>query len=616
MSIQPKAEVLVSGHNLSVSLGGRTLFTGLGFTVCLGEKVGIIGANGVGKSTLCKMIHGNLEPDTGQISKRRGLKTGYLSQTPTVPADKSIYQCLLEASPDPDDWVQMNLAQELFSKFKFQEAGLNENTLAGTLSGGWRKKLALAIEIMRAPDLLILDEPTNHLDVESILWLEDYLLESNLSYLSITHDRAFLDRISNVIWEIDPKNRASNGILRIDGNYANYCEAKDILMASLASQEKRLANTLRRETEWLRRGPKARTTKQNARIERAHELGDEVAELRELNKTRKVGISFGAVDGTPKKLIELVGVSKAYGDRMLLKEFSLLVERGQKMGLIGANGAGKSTFIKLLLGSEKPTTGKIISADNLKVAYFDQNREGLDPKKTVFQSICPEGEYVKFRGNFVHARGYLERFLFGPDDITKTISKLSGGEQARLLIARLMLVDCNLLILDEPTNDLDIATLNILAEELRDYPGALIVVSHDRFFLDQVADFHLALRNGEFTRFADIHQWEEFELQRVQREKSGPANITRSGNASPRDSQIQTDSATYKSKLTYKEKFELDNIESEIANAEKKVKELEELSNLRSQDPKIQKTVFAELATAVEAVNRLYERWSELEKKK
>ncbi len=606
------ADPLISGHNLSISLGGRTLFTGLGFTVAEGEKVGIIGTNGVGKSTLCKMIHGQLECDAGQISKRRGLKTGYLSQTPTVPQEKTLFQCLMEASPDPDDWVQMNLAQELFSKFKFAEAGLNENTLAGTLSGGWRKKLALAIEIMRSPNLLILDEPTNHLDVESILWLEDYLLESNLSYLAITHDRAFLDRISNVIWEIDPKNRASNGILRIEGNYADYCEAKDILTSALLSQEKRLSNTLRRETEWLRRGPKARSTKQNARIERAYELGDEVADLRDLNKSRKVGISFGTVDGTPKKLVDLVGVSKTFGDRTILNEFSLLIERGQKMGLIGANGAGKSTLIKLILGTEKPSSGKIVCADNLKVAYFDQNREGLDPKKTVFQSVCPEGEYVKFRGNFVHARGYLERFLFGPDDITKTISKLSGGEQARLLIARLMLIECNLLILDEPTNDLDIATLNVLAEELRDYPGALIIVSHDRFFLDQVADFHLALHNGEFTRFADIHQWERWML------KQGlePQPVVTPKTKLPVVSAPKPEVAVSKKKLSFKEKQELESIEVQIAKSEK------ELANLESQsqspeilgNPKKLKEVFEQLAACQNQIAKLFERWSELEK--
>jgi ATP-binding cassette subfamily F protein uup len=605
------AESLISGNNLSLTLGGRTLFTGLGFSLAMGEKVGIIGANGVGKSSLCKMILGTLTPEKGQISKRKGLKIGYLSQTPEVVAGKSILETLIEASADPHDWENMALAHELFSKFGFEPAGLSEDTQTEVLSGGWRKKLALATEIMKKPDLLILDEPTNHLDVESILWLEDYLFESDFTYLAITHDRAFLDSISNVIWEMDPRNRSSNGILRVEGNYAAYCEIKEIQVAALQSTEKRMSNTLRRETEWLRRGPKARSTKQNARIERAYELQDEVADLKALTKTRKVGISFQTLEGTPKKLVEIKNLTKAFGGRTLLDNFNFTLERGQKLGLIGANGSGKSTLIKLIMGTEKPDKGEVIRADALKVAYFDQNRAHLDPKQNVLQSICPEGDYVKYQGNFVHARGYLERFLFGSDDLIKTVSKLSGGEQARLLIARLMLIDCNLLILDEPTNDLDIQTLNVLEDELRNYPGALIIVSHDRFFLDQVADFHLSIFDGKITQFADVHQWERWMIKQNADPQTKAAPVLAKAQAS-------TPAVSNAGKLKYSEKIELEKMESEIAKAEKELADLQEesLKTETASDALRMKAIYADMATTQEKIDTLYKRWSELDARK
>jgi ATP-binding cassette subfamily F protein uup len=597
------SEALISGNGLSLTLGGRSLFRNLSFSFLEGEKVGLIGANGVGKSTLCKLILGQIAQDSGTISKRKNLKIGYLSQTPEVPLDKTIFQTLVESSPDEYDWKYQSMASELFSRFEFEKAGLNESSPNSILSGGWRKKLALASQLMSEPDLLILDEPTNHLDVESILWLEDYLFQSSLNYIAITHDRAFLDNISNVIWELDPRNVASNGILKVNGNYADYCEVKDSLMSALEAQQSKLHNTLRRETEWLRRGPKARTTKQNARIERAYSLQDEVSNLDNLNQKRKVEISFQSIDGTPKKLVDLKNVGIEFNNRALFSNFDFTLERGQKMGLIGANGSGKSTLIKLITGENQPTSGTIYKADNLKISYFDQNRAALNPKVSVLKTICPEGDYVQYQGRYIHARGYLEKFLFSTDDIDKPISKLSGGEQARLLIAQLMLRECNLLILDEPTNDLDIQTLNILENELRDYPGALIIVSHDRYFMDQVAQFHFSISNGKVTRFASVHQWEESTIK----EKASIAN-----KGTTPASKVTVPIKQPTRKLSNKEKYELDNIENEIGIQESELEKLQKIISSPATDPIELKKKYEELSKIQVSVDKLYARWDEL----
>jgi ABC transport system ATP-binding/permease protein len=598
---------LLSSQNLSKSFGGRILFQNLAFGIHEKDQIGLIGPNGAGKSTLLKILMNQEEADAGHVSKRQGLRLAYLPQTPTLDEDKSVFDEILSGAHDPSDWEATSKAYEWLSLLGFSNAGLSEHSLVSTLSGGWRKKVALAREILRAPDLLLLDEPTNHLDVESILWLEEFLARAPFATLTITHDRLFLNRISKKIWELDRRNK--NGLLVIDGDYAAYCDAKDLQIAGLERQETTMRNTLRRESEWLRRGPAARTTKQQARIDRAHALADDVAELGIINRQRNVNLDFVPTEGGPKKLINAVKISKSYGDRKLFTNFDMRVERGRRIGILGANGAGKSTLIKCLLELEPVDSGRIETSETLKFAYFDQAREGLNPKDTVVKTVCPQGDHVKYRGNFVHVRSYLDRFLFAPDQMESPVSKLSGGEQARLLMARLMLKEANLLVLDEPTNDLDLATLNVLEERLKDFDGAIFLISHDRYFMDQVVDEIYAPSNEGFVQFQGLKQWEEW----FRREMNSSKTKAAPGKASA----STTAAKSAKKKLSYLEQREFDQMEAKIQQVEARLHELstETLKPENLSQPLLLVKLGREMAETQKEIEALYSRWSELENK-
>jgi ABC transport system ATP-binding/permease protein len=601
--------VLVNGHDLEKSFSGRPLFDGLSFGIEEGERIGLIGPNGAGKSTLLKMILGTEKADSGTIARKQGLRVAYLSQTPELDPEMTVLATILEGADDPYDWEATSRALEMLSKMAFDDAGVSEDSLVSSLSGGWRKKVALCRELMRDPSLLLLDEPTNHLDVESILWLEEFLARVPFATLTITHDRLFLNRISNRIWELDRRN--PGGLLRIEGDYATFCEIKDEHVAALERRETVLKNTLRRETEWLRRGPAARTTKQQARIQRAGELAANVERLEGLNKAQSVGIRFGGADSTPKKLIEAKHISKAYDGRVLFKDFSLLLQRGSRIGLLGRNGAGKSTLIKLLLGIEAPDTGTVERADQLQVAYFDQNREHLDPNATVLKTVCPQGDHVRFRGNYVHVRSYLDRFLFNVEQGDSLVSKLSGGEQARLLIAKLMLKDANLLVLDEPTNDLDLATLNVLEERLKDFEGAIILVSHDRYFMDQVVDSVFVPADGELVEFMGVEQWEAWQKERTKTLRAAASAASKGAVDS------KADEAPKKRKLSYNDQREFEQMEAKINGLEDKLQELTSESQLAEvcADAARLGKLSAEMAGLQGEIDRLYARWAELEGK-
>ncbi|MCM2282168.1 MAG: ABC-F family ATP-binding cassette domain-containing protein [Bdellovibrionaceae bacterium] len=509
----PGMAILISAHGLSKSFAHRPLFSNIQFGIESGERIGLIGPNGAGKSTLLKIIAGHAEADAGTLAPQRGLRVGYLEQTPRFDSEATVEDIVLEGLSDRDDWVQVSRAHEIMARLSL----LEPTRSIQSLSGGWKKRVALARELAREPDLLLLDEPTNHLDIESILWLEDFLAESRFATLTITHDRLFLANVSTRILELDRRN--PQGLLSIAGGYTDYLEAKEQLMSAQEGQEQKLRNTLRRETEWLRRGAKARQTKQKGRIQAAEVLRETVGDLETRNKKAVVDLDFVSMDRSPKKLIEAVGISKSYEGRLVLPVMDLLVTPRSRIGLLGPNGAGKSTLIRLLIGEETPDTGSVKPAEKLEVSYFEQNRESLDPKLSVLRTVCPEGDYVDFAGRKLHVRSYLDRFLFSPQQTDLAVEKLSGGEQSRLLLARLMLTRANVLILDEPTNDLDMATLDVLREVLTDFSGAVILVTHDRYFLDQVSNQILAFgedENGKkaIVPFANLEQWESWRARR------------------------------------------------------------------------------------------------------
>lgn len=606
---------LMSVSSISKSYATRMLFTDLTFSIDQGDRIGLIGPNGAGKSTLLKILSGAQDVDSGRVTRQRGLRIGYLEQVPTFNLDARVFDSLLEVSSDPHDWSEMSRAHELLSRLS-----LSEDAMVRNLSGGWRKRVALGRELMKQPELMLLDEPTNHLDVDAILWLEEFLETSGFASITVTHDRAFLQNVSTRIIEVN--RRLPAGLLDIRGTYATYLEAKEDLLSAQERQETKLRNTLRRETEWLRQGAKARTTKQSARIERAGELAETVEEVAFRNQDRRVSIEFQDAGRSPKKLIEATHVSLSMNGRSIIPMIeSLRISPQTRLGLLGSNGCGKSTLIRLLLKQIEPDTGSVQHADVLKVAYFEQNRESLDPNVSVLRTVCPMGDHVDFGHGKVHVSGFLKRFLFDHDRHDQPVGKLSGGEQARLLIARLMLEPAHVLVLDEPTNDLDMATLNVLEDVLRDFAGAVVLVTHDRFFLDQVANTILAFStdeagNPKISEFRGFFQWQKWKLQQIslspQSQGISQSKPDKVVTTHPPAQQKKSEKIR---KLSFKEQHELSEIPGKIEKLESQISELSGLLTREEvlQDSKKLNELTLRLGSSQSELEALYQRWSELE---
>ena len=618
--------ILISAHKLEKAFASRTLFRGLTFAIENGDRIGLIGPNGAGKSTLLRMLVGQQQKDGGDLSVARGTRIALLEQNPTFDADVTVAEALLGATDDPYDYENIMLVDELLSKLDLNRDEVGRDALVSSLSGGWKKRVALARELARKPDLLLLDEPTNHLDVDAIRWLEEFLADSKFATVTITHDRLFLQRVANRIFDLDP--RYPEGLLVVKGEYVEYLTVRDELLRAQERREVVLKNTLRRETEWLRRGAKARTTKQTARIKRAGDLDEEVSELGERNAKKMLALDFQEAARNPNKLIEATGLTKIVpnkygGDRALFENLDLIITPKTRLGLLGTNGCGKSTLIKCLLGKTEPTAGKIKRAERLDVAYFEQHRETLDPNKSVLRNLVDEGDYVDFRGKFVFARSYLDRFLFRTEQHDMPVAKLSGGEQARLRIAQMMLTPANILVLDEPTNDLDMATLAVLEETLSDFPGAVILVTHDRYFLDQVSNRILAFETTlddqpELLEFASFAQWEDWRDIRDEERKAHVKKVKAGGgSAATANADATSGQAAPKKarKLSFKEKHELDNMEQTIADAEAKLATLQSEAGdpANAANAKRLTELYGEIGELQTRIEKLYARWSELE---
>ncbi len=614
--------ILISAHKLEKTFATRTLFSGLTFAIEDGNRIGLIGPNGAGKSTLMRMMAGQSSVDGGDMAASRGTRIALLEQSPTFDEGVTVREVLLSATDDPYEYESMMIVDEVLSKFDLNRDDVGADRPVSSLSGGWKKRVALAREIVRKPDLLLLDEPTNHLDVDGIRWLEQYLASARFATVTITHDRLFLQRVANRIFDLDP--RYPDGLLVVKGEYVEYLTIRDELIRSQERREVVLKNTLRRETEWLRRGAKARTTKQTARITRAGELKSDVTDLEERNAKKRLMIDFQEAERNPHKLIEAKGLAKSVpksdgeGERALFTDFNFILTPKTRLGLLGPNGCGKSTLIKCLLGLEAPSSGTVKLAEKIEIAYFEQHRDTIDPKKTVLRNICDEGDYVDFRGQFVFARSYLDRFLFRTEQHDMPVEKLSGGEQARLRIAQMMLTPANVLVLDEPTNDLDLATLAILEETLADFPGAVILVTHDRYFLDQVSNRILAFEidlagEPELLEFASFSQWEDWREGRDEERKLLAKKVGKAQSLA-QDSGA-SDPVKKSRKLSFKEKHELETMEATIATAEAKLAELQ--AEVAKPENLADSTKLTDLSKAItetqSRVEKLYARWSELE---
>jgi ATP-binding cassette subfamily F protein uup len=599
--------ILLSAQSLGHTFGARALFDDVSFTLADGDRVGLIGPNGAGKSTLLRILAGELGVDRGVVSRRGGLRVAYLPQAPVFEPGATVRDAVAAGLLAPTGtWEDDARVDELIAKLGLAGAEAGAEQAVDRLSGGWSKRVALARALVSEPDLLLLDEPTNHLDVESILWLERFLAGARFATVTVTHDRLFLQRAANRILELDRRN--AGGLLDVAGDYATYVDRKADAMSAQEQREDVLRNTLRRETEWLRRGPKARSTKQQARIQRAGVLSDEVAELGTRNAKRSVELDFQATGRKTKRLIEAKGVSVSYGERAVCESVDLIIGPGSRVGLLGPNGCGKSTLLRVLTGAQAPTSGEVSRVHGLEIAFFEQDRAALDPARTVADTVCPDGDFVQFRGARQHRHGYLERFLFRSEQMSQPVGRLSGGEQSRLLVAQLMLRPASVLVLDEPTNDLDLATLGILEDALTSFEGAVLLVTHDRYFLDQVATQILAFHTvpgeeGRVSSFTGLEQWEEWHRAQTAGARGRAAATSAAATPAPRK------------KLSFNLQREWDGIEARIAEAETKVKTLEAdlLSpSIASNAARI--VALADEVTGAQAeVERLFARWAELE---
>lgn len=598
--------MLLSCESLGKSYGVKPLFTDLSLGLCDGDHVGLIGPNGSGKSTLLKILAGIEDPDRGTRSVRRQLRIGYVPQEPSFVGGHSVEdtlaQVLLDEGLDPHE--QGGRIARALSLGGF----VRTDQAVSTLSGGWKKRLAIARSLMLEPDVLLLDEPTNHLDVEGILWLEGLLKAEPHAFIVISHDRRFLEAVTTRIWELN--RRYPNGLFEAKGRYSEFLEQRDAALQAQADYQSSLANRVRREVEWLRRGPKARTTKAKARIDSAGRLIDELNDMESRQSKGPAGIDFTASGRRSKKLIEVIGLGKSLGAQPIVGSLDLQLGPGERIGLLGPNGSGKSTLLKLLAGTLTPDAGTITRADRLRVVTFEQHRESLDQQATLRQALAPAGgDAVVYQERSVHLVSWAKRFLFKPEQLDLPVSRLSGGEQARLLIARLMLQPVDVLILDEPTNDLDIPTLDVLEDSLLEFTGALVLVTHDRWLLDRVSTRLLALDGtGRADWFADYAQWEAAQGKNATEDRRPQTSTDRAtpGGRSKRKG------------LSYKEQGEWDQIEARILESEARVAASQAAVN----DPSIASSAadlqerYAALHAAQADVERLYARWAELDEKR
>lgn len=604
--------VLISAFDLSKAFGAQTLFKNLTFAINQGQKIGLIGPNGAGKSTLLKILARLETPDRGEVSFARGLKVGYLEQDPKFKTGDTVFEVLRKAMPDPDDYEQMGFVWELISRLELDSPEAGVERPVSELSGGWMKRVALAQVLAPQPQILLFDEPTNHLDVESIEWLETFLgQQRDMGHLMITHDRLFLQNTCDFIFDLDPRN--PKGLIQIEGTYADFLVLKEAELGAQKTLEQVRKNQLRQETYWLRRGAKARQTKQTARIDRAHELADTVDELIEKNRERKMSFEMAEEIRNPKKIVEAKAISQERNGKVLVKDFSFILGARARVGIMGPNGCGKSTLIQTLLGKLEPTAGSVMVNEKVQFALFDQKKNTLKLNESVLKNICPEGDYVHVQGRAVFARSYLARFHFRNDQMELPVTKLSGGEKTRLLLAQLLLQNEPVFVLDEPTNDLDIATMDTLQESLADFPGALILVTHDRYFMDQVCNEILVFTGeGHIEKFANLFQWEEWRKQ-----NKGKSTAPVAAPASPASVAAAPVPEKKKARLGNKEQREWDQMESNIAKAEAQVASTETLlasTEVQANYVKLQE-LSSELEKQKKAVETLYARWQELSDK-
>lgn len=630
---------------VSLAYGATPLLEEVSWQIARGERVCIIGRNGTGKSSMMHIVKGDRLPDSGEVWRAPGLKIGELPQELPVADERTIFDVVAEGLDgvgellaqfnhisqnivtDEDLNKMMHVQQELEARDGWRLQQLVDSTLSrlqlpadkkmNELSGGWRRRVLLAQALVAEPDLLLLDEPTNHLDIGAIAWLEDALLNFTGAVIFITHDRAFLQNLATRILELD-----RGSLIDWNGDYVSFLEHKEQQLAAEETANALFDKKLAQEEVWIRQGIKARRTRNEGRVRELKALRVERSQRRERQGT--ANISIGSAEKSGKQVIVVDKVSFAHkGGRELIKDFSMVLQRGDRIGLLGANGSGKTTLLKLLLGDLQPTAGTIEVGTKLEVAYFDQLRHQLDPEKTVIENVGEGSDTIMINGQSKHVLSYLGDFLFSPQRARTPVKALSGGERARLLLAKLFTRPANLLVLDEPTNDLDVETLELLEEVLMEFKGTVLIVSHDRAFLDNVVTSTLVFdgtgRVREYVGGFDdwLRQGGSIRLLGVTDDLEAPEPaVVESKPVEPASQPVAAESAEPKKKLSYKLQRELDEIPGKIDTLEAKLAALHEQvsqADFYQQPLETTEVVLAKINTVQEQLDVLIERWAELD---
>jgi ABC transport system ATP-binding/permease protein len=626
---------ILNAQSVTKQFGATPLFLNISLTVEDGDRIGLIGPNGAGKSTLLAILAGQVEPDSGELAVRKRARAAYVPQDSRFTPGLTIRQVLEKAlaAAHVNDSEREGRLRELTGRAGFSDL----NAEAASLSGGWRKRLAITEAMVIEPEVMLLDEPTNHLDLAGIEWLEELLRASSFAAVTVSHDRYFLESTSSQIVEL---NRVfADGLFRVKGTFSRFLEEKQLYLESQSRQQESLRNQVRTEIEWLRRGPKARTTKSKARIDSANAMIGELKAMDARTTVNSAGIDFDASQRKTKRLVEFTDVAcdvptgpsdesnpKSENNPRLFTGLNFILTAGMKVGLVGPNGSGKTTLLRLLRGEIEPAVGSIRRADALRLVYFSQMRE-LDDSLTLRRALAPESDSVIHQGRTVHVASWAARFLFTGEQLNQPVRNLSGGERARVLIAKLMLEPADVLLLDEPTNDLDIPTLEILEENLLDFPGALVLVTHDRYLLNRVASTVLGLDGrGHTGQFADFAQWEDWLIEQDDIEQDGlkqDRSARRSDGSSPRQ-QTGANSANNanpannaKKKLSYIEAREFTAIEHRVEVSDARLaaaRDHVEHPDVATNSVALQ-AALKELDLAQHENDTLYARWAELTEK-
>jgi len=626
-------------EQLQLAYGTHVLLDNADLTIEKGERLALVGRNGTGKSTLLKLVSGEIQPDDGVIWRAPGLKIGVLAQELPESSGMTIFDMvaqglpeagellseyhhlITDADPDMDRMAILQTRIEAIDGWLFHQRidviltrlGLPPDAEMNALSGGWRRRVALARALVAEPDLLLLDEPTNHLDLDTIAWLEEQLLAFNGAVLLITHDRAFLSRLATHVLELD---RGKLG--RYPGSYAAYQERKQHELEVEAREHAEFDKKLAQEETWIRQGVKARRTRNEGRVRALEQMRADRGQRRERQGTANLNVDRG--ERTGKRVVELKHLTQRFGDETVIDDFNIEVQRGDRIGFLGRNGAGKTTLLKIMLGELEPTEGDVRLGTNLNVAYFDQLRAGLELEKTVYDNVAQGSDHVSVGGKDRHVMSYLQDFLFTPERVRQPARALSGGESNRLLLAKLFTQPANVLVLDEPTNDLDMETLELLEELLLDFDGTLLLVSHDRTFMDNVVTSVLAFEGEGLVReyvggYTDwVHQggtlppapWEG-----AARQQTEPTQA-----AAPAPAEKPVAPTKKSAKLSYKLQRELDSLPADIERLEQQVETLEKTTGdpaFYQQPADMVTAKLKELSDAQEALDAVMERWMELE---